>query len=244
MSPSHLNPAKCAVTLIATIASLTALMMGVERVFGSSSALDRSLLFVCGYVALRHSGAFFRICLRRPVRPDAFERLFDQTRASCGVRAARLVLFESEQDVAFGAGDFLRPSIFVSTALAQRLSAAALEALFAHEFGHLRYWHIEATAALLACFASLRDVVPPAGTTFALIGMLIAYLATRRQFERIADCFAARYAGRAAITELLLAIAPARRPSRWMTLLFTHPTHDQRIAELEKGSSHARSQHT
>ncbi len=148
--------------------------------------------------------------------------------------------------------------IFLTEALLQHFSNDEIEAIVAHEFGHVRYKHILTYLMfLIAYFLSYAiyyvyigrqlESIPSASSLLPAIGLVffislyfvIIFRALSRRFEHQADLYAVALTGKPEALELaLVRLAYLNYTPRSIQRLFelfqTHPSVDRRIKFIER----------
>lgn len=148
--------------------------------------------------------------------------------------------------------------IFLTDALLQHFSDDEIEAVVAHEFGHVRYKHILTYLMFMIVYflsyaiyyiyiggpleslPSTSSLVPAVGLVFFIsLYFVIIFRALSRRFEHQADLYAAALTGKPDALQLALArlahlSCTPRSIQRLFELFQTHPSVDRRIKFIER----------
>lgn len=148
--------------------------------------------------------------------------------------------------------------IFLTDALLQHFSDDEIEAVVAHEFGHIRYKHILTYLMFMIVYflsyaiyytyiggpleslPSTSSLVPAIGLVFFIsLYFVIIFRALSRRFEHQADLYAAALTGKPDALQLALARlaylnCTPRSIQRLLELFQTHPSVDRRIKFIER----------
>ena len=148
--------------------------------------------------------------------------------------------------------------IFLTDALLQHFSNDEIEAVVAHEFGHIRYKHILTYLMFMIVYflsyaiyytyiggpleslPSTSSLVPAIGLVFFIsLYFVIIFRALSRRFEHQADLYAAALTGKPDALQLALARlaylnCTPRSIQRLFELFQTHPSVDRRIKFIER----------
>lgn len=134
---------------------------------------------------------------------------------------------------AVGAGD--RGLIVVSTGLLREADSDTLQAILAHELGHIEGRHMIATGGVLGAWFLAKMLFP---VTMLWTCIFFAfYLALLRRNEFDADDRAAARVGGSAVSAALIWVhqkigAPAWAEKQWLSMMSTHPTLASRCSAL------------
>ena len=194
-----------------------------------------------GYAALRGWEAWRRFMRVDPVPAGAAPKVAAALSVVCpaGIPVPQYVVFAGRRPSAVTAQDGPVCCIFVSTALVRLLSQDGLEAVLAHECGHILAHHSKRLAFLLGFLAGfkLSVGVPPA----AAIAVFLAYLMMLREWEYIADRQAS---GLVSHEAMIRAFEEYRKKSgdkdapAWLEIFQCHPTIQHRIEALREYGTH------
>ena len=148
--------------------------------------------------------------------------------------------------------------IFLTDALLQHFSDDEIEAVVAHEFGHVRYKHILTYLMFMIVYflsyaiyyiyiggpleslPSTSSLIPAVGLVFFIsLYFVIIFRALSRRFEHQADLYAAALTGKPDALQLALARlahlnCTPRSIQRLFELFQTHPSVDRRIKFIER----------
>ena len=180
--------------------------------------------------------------------------------AQDNIRYKDIVIWQTES-VANAAVAGIAPwsrQIFLTDALLQHFSDDEIEAVVAHEFGHVRYKHILTYLMFMIVYflsyaiyyiyiggpleslPSTSSLVPAIGLVFFIsLYFIIIFRALSRRFEYQADLYAAALTGKPDALQLALARlaylnSTPRSIERLFELFQTHPSVDRRIKFIER----------
>lgn len=155
------------------------------------------------------------------------------------IRKPRIMVLRVPSLAAIAVGTGSRSVIFVTTDLLAKVDDDVLQAVLAHELGHLRASHSIATSSFIATLFVLK-----AFFAFPLVLVLLvflAYLWGMRTAEFQADRYATVLVGTDRVSQMLTKLStlvdePLTSPSAWSvklrTLLSTHPSYAARLQAL------------
>ena len=182
-----------------------------------------------------------------------------QLAAQDNIKYKDIVIWQTES-VANAAVAGIAPwsrQIFLTNALLKHFSDDEIEAVVAHEFGHIRYKHILTYLMFLIAYflsyaiyytyigqplesiLSTSSLLPAIGLVFFIsLYFVIIFRALSRRFEHQADLYAATLTGKPEVLQLALARLAylnyiPRSIQRLFEIFQTHPSIDRRIKFIE-----------
>ena len=220
-------------------------------------ALMVSLIFLAYIYAPLLLGFIWRTT---PLADVNLRRRLHRLAAQDNIRYKDIVIWQTES-VANAAVAGIAPwsrQIFLTDALLQHFSDDEIEAVVAHEFGHVRYKHILTYLIFMIVYflsyaiyyiyigrpleslPSTSSLLPAIGLIFFIsVYFVIIFRALSRRFEHQADLYAAALTGKPEALQLALARlaylnCTPRSIQRLFELFQTHPSVDRRIKFIER----------
>lgn len=146
-----------------------------------------------------------------------------------------ICVVESDTLIASAVGAADRGLIVVSTGLLRDADSNTLQAILAHEQGHIEGRHMIATGGVLAAWFLVKMLFPVSMLWTCIF--FATYLALLRRNEFDADARAAAHVGAGAVGAALIWVhekigGPAWAQKQWLTVASTHPTLASRCAAL------------
>lgn len=220
-------------------------------------ALMMSLIFLAYIYAPLLLGLIWRTT---PLTDVNLRTRLHRLAAEDNIKYKDIVIWQTES-VANAAVAGIAPwsrQIFLTDALLQHFSDDEIEAVVAHEFGHVRYKHILTYLMFMIVYflsyaiyyiyiggpleslPSTSSLVPAVGLVFFIsLYFVIIFRALSRRFEHQADLYAAALTGKPDALQLALARlahlnCTPRSIQRLFELFQTHPSVDRRIKFIER----------
>lgn len=220
-------------------------------------ALMMSLIFLAYIYAPLLLGLIWRTT---PLTDVNLRTRLHRLAAEDNIKYKDIVIWQTES-VANAAVAGIAPwsrQIFLTDALLQHFSDDEIEAIVAHEFGHVRYKHILTYLMFMIVYflsyaiyyiyiggpleslPSTSSLVPAVGLVFFIsLYFVIIFRALSRRFEHQADLYAAALTGKPDALQLALARlahlnCTPRSIQRLFELFQTHPSVDRRIKFIER----------
>ena len=220
-------------------------------------ALMMSLIFLAYIYAPLLLGLIWRTT---PLTDVNLRTKLHRLAAQDNIKYKDIVIWQTES-VANAAVAGIAPwsrQIFLTDALLQHFSDDEIEAVVAHEFGHIRYKHILTYLMFMIVYflsyaiyytyiggpleslPSTYSLVPAVGLVFFIsLYFVIIFRALSRRFEHQADLYAAALTGKPDALQLALARlaylnCTPRSIQRLFELFQTHPSVDRRIQFIER----------
>ena len=220
-------------------------------------ALMASLIFFAYIYAPLLLGFIWRTV---PLADVNLRNKLDQLAAQNSIKYKDIVVWQTES-VANAAVAGIAPwsrQIFLTEALLQHFSDDEIEAIVAHEFGHVRYKHILTYLMFLIVYflsyaiyyiyigrplesvIATSSLLPAIGLVFFIsLYFVIIFRALSRRFEHQADLYAVALTGKPEALQLaLVRLAYLNYTPRSIQRLFelfqTHPSVDRRIKFIER----------
>lgn len=220
-------------------------------------ALMMSLIFLAYIYAPLLLGLIWRTT---PLTDVNLRTKLHRLAAQDNIKYKDIVIWQTES-VANAAVAGIAPwsrQIFLTDALLQHFSDDEIEAVVAHEFGHIRYKHILTYLMFMIVYflsyaiyytyiggpleslPSTSSLLPAIGLVFFIsLYFVIIFRALSRRFEYQADLYAATLTGKPDALQLALARlaylnCTPRSIQRLFELFQTHPSVDRRIKFIER----------
>ena len=220
-------------------------------------ALMMSLIFLAYIYAPLLLGLIWRTT---PLTDVNLRTKLHRLAAQDNIKYKDIVIWQTES-VANAAVAGIAPwsrQIFLTDALLQHFSDDEIEAVVAHEFGHIRYKHILTYLMFMIVYflsyaiyytyiggpleslPSTSSLLPAIGLVFFIsLYFVIIFRALSRRFEHQADLYAATLTGKPDALQLALARlaylnCTPRSIQRLFELFQTHPSVDRRIKFIER----------
>ena len=220
-------------------------------------ALMMSLIFLAYIYAPLLLGLIWRTT---PLTDVNLRTKLHRLAAQDNIKYKDIVIWQTES-VANAAVAGIAPwsrQIFLTDALLQHFSDDEIEAVVAHEFGHIRYKHILTYLMFMIVYflsyaiyytyiggpleslPSTSSLLPAVGLVFFIsLYFVIIFRALSRRFEHQADLYAATLTGKPDALQLALARlaylnCTPRSIQRLFELFQTHPSVDRRIKFIER----------
>ena len=220
-------------------------------------AIMMSLIFLAYIYAPLLLGLIWRTT---PLTDANLKNRLHRLAAQNNIRYKDIVIWQTES-VANAAVAGIAPwsrQIFLTAALLKHFSDDEIEAIVAHEFGHVRYKHILTYLMFLIVYflsyaiyyiyigqplesiPSTSSLLPAIGLVFFIsLYFVIIFRALSRRFEHQADLYAVALTGKPEALELaLVRLAYLNYTPRSIQRLFelfqTHPSVDRRIKFIER----------
>ena len=220
-------------------------------------ALMMSLIFLAYIYAPLLLGLIWRTT---PLTDVNLRTKLHRLAAQDNIKYKDIVIWQTES-VANAAVAGIAPwsrQIFLTDALLQHFSDDEIEAVVAHEFGHIRYKHILTYLMFMIVYflsyaiyytyiggpleslPSTSSLLPAVGLVFFIsLYFVIIFRALSRRFEHQADLYAAALTGKPDALQLALARlaylnCTPRSIQRLFELFQTHPSVDRRIKFIER----------